>query len=264
MSPSVSDTTGLSLIVITRNEEASIGRCLDSLNFADEKIVVDSGSTDRTLEIASAHGARVVSTTDWPGFGPQKSRALDLARGDWVISLDADEWIEPGFIAVIKNAISDTNAPAAYRMSRRSRFNGQIIRHSGWSPDYVVRLFRRGRARFSDDLVHERLIVDGPIARLDMRIEHDSITSWADAEDKIERYSAAAARQLAARGVRGSPLKATLRGWAAFLKTYIYRGGFLDGAAGWDIAQYNRLYTDAKWRRLAEYSRGNVQPASRP
>ena len=252
--------TGLSLIVITRNEEASIARCLSSLDFADEKIVVDSGSTDRTVEIARAHGARVVSTADWPGFGPQKDRALDQVRGDWVISLDADEWIEPEFIATIKRAIAEPNAPAAYRMSRRSRFCGKIIRHSGWSPDYVVRLFRRGRAKFSDDLVHERLIVDGPIARLDMRIEHDSITSWADAEDKIERYSVAAARQLAARGMRGSSLKATLRGWAAFLKAYVFRAGFLDGTAGWDVAQYNRRYTDAKWRRLAEYSRGKVQP----
>ena len=249
----------LSLIVITRNEEESIARCLGSLNFADEIIVVDSGSTDRTVELARSHGAHVVSTADWPGFGPQKSRALDLARSDWVISLDADEWVDASFIDQIKTAIADLNAPDAYKMSRRSRFCGQIIRHSGWSPDYVVRLFRRGRARFSDDLVHERLIVDGRITRLKVRIEHDSIASWADAEDKIERYSVAAAQQLAARGFRGSPLKASLRGWAAFLKAYVYRAGFLDGAAGWGVAEYNRRYADAKWRRLAEYSRDNVR-----
>ena len=246
--------TSLSLIVITRNEEASIARCLGSVDFADDIVVVDSGSTDRTVEIARAHGANVVSPTDWPGFGPQKARALDLAKGDWVLSLDADEWIEKNFIPTIKQAIADPNAPDAYRMSRRSRFCGKIIRHGSWSSDHVVRLFRRGRARFSDDLVHEGLIVDGPTRKLKVRIEHDSITSPADAEDKIERYSIAAAQQLAERGARGSPLKASLRGWAAFLKSYIFRAGFLDGAAGFAVAEYNRRYTDAKWRRLAQYS----------
>lgn len=249
--------TGLSLIVITKNEEASIARCLGSVGFADEIVVVDSGSTDRTLEIARAHGANVFLRTDWTGFGPQKARALDLARGDWVLSLDADEWIEEGFIPTIKQAIANPNAPDAYRMSRRSRFCGKIIRHGSWSSDYVVRLFRRGRARFSDDLVHEGLIVDGPTRTLKVRIEHDSITSLADAEDKIERYSIAAAQQLAARGARGSPLKASLRGWAAFLKSYVFRAGFLDGAAGFGVAEYNRRYTDAKWRRLAQYSLAN-------
>jgi glycosyltransferase involved in cell wall biosynthesis len=251
----------LSLVVITKNEEASIARCLGSVSFADDIVVVDSCSTDRTVEIARAHGANVVSTTDWPGFGAQKARALDLARGDWVFSLDADEWIEQSFIAAIKQAIADPNAPDAYRMPRRSRFCGKIIRHGSWSSDRVVRLFRRGRARFSDDLVHEGLIVDGPIKRLDIRIEHDSITSLADAEDKIERYSIAAAQQLAARGARGSALKASLRGWAAFLKSYVFRAGFLDGAAGFGVAEYNRRYTDAKWRRLAQYSQGKMQQA---
>jgi hypothetical protein len=103
-------------------------------------------------------------------------------------------------------------------------------------------------------------MVDGPVTRLNVLIDHDSIASWADAEDKIERYSMAAAQQLAARGVRGSPLKASLRGWAAFLKAYVYRAGFLDGAAGWDVAEYNRRHADAKWRRLAEYSRKVSSP----
>jgi glycosyltransferase involved in cell wall biosynthesis len=250
------DVPSLSLIVITKNEEEAIGRCLSSLNCVDDIVVVDSGSTDRTVEIARAHGAHVVSTTDWPGFGPQKSRALNLARGDWVISLDADEWVDASFIAQIKKAIAEPNAPDAYQTPRRSRFCGKIIRHGGWSPDYVVRLFRRGRARFSNDLVHEGLIVDGLIRRLNVRIEHDCITSWADAEDKIQRYSIVAAQQLAARGFRGSDFKASLHGWTAFLKAYVYRAGFLDGAAGWGVAEYNRRYADAKWRRLAEYSRG--------
>ena len=243
----------LSLIVITKNEEHCIARCLRSVG-ADEVIVVDSGSTDRTVEIARASGARVVVTSDWPGYGPQKNRALELARGDWVLSLDADEWIEPEFSAKIRSAINAPDAPAAYQMRRRSRFCGKAMRFGGWSSDYIVRLFQRGQACFSDDLVHESLVVDGPIKRIDIAIEHDSIESWSDAQDKIDRYSRAAAQQMIARGRRATPFAAPLHGLAAFLKVYVLRLGFLDGAAGWGVAKYNREYSAAKWRRLAEYS----------
>jgi glycosyltransferase involved in cell wall biosynthesis len=242
----------LSLIVITKNEEAAIARCLGSAAFADEIIVVDSGSTDRTVEIARGLGARVVVTPDWPGFGAQKNRALDLARSDWVLSLDADEWIDPQYVAALRQAIADPAAPDAWRTSRRSRFCGRVVNHCGWSPDYVVRLFRRERARFSDDLVHEHLVVDGVTGKLGIRIDHDSIESWADAEDKIARYSLAAAQQMAARGRRASRRDAWLHGWGAFVKTLVLRAGFLDGATGWQVARYNRLYTEAKWRRAAE------------
>lgn len=243
----------LSLIVITKNEEHCIARCLSSVD-ADEIIVVDSGSGDRTVEIARASGARVVVTSDWPGYGPQKSRALELASSDWVLSLDADEWIEPEFGDRIRRAIDTPNAPAAYQTLRRSRFCGKTLRFGGWASDYVVRLFQRGHARFSDDLVHEGLIVSGPIRRIGVTIEHDSIESWPDAQDKIDRYSRAAAQQMMARGRRAGLLAAPLHGLAAFLKVYVFRLGFLDGAAGWGVAEYNRQYTAAKWRRLAEYS----------
>jgi len=245
----------LSLIVITKNEEACIGRCLASVPCADEIIVVDSGSSDRTVEIAESLGAKVIATSDWPGFGPQKQRALDLAQGEWVLSLDADEWLEPEAIAPLQAAMAAADA-MAYRISRRSRFCGHIINHSGWSPDYVTRLFRRGQGRFSDDLVHERIIIDGPLRTAAFRIEHDSITSRTDAEDKIVRYATAAAAQMFSRGKRVYPGKAALRGWTAFIKSYILRSGFRDGAAGWDVADYNRRYTYEKWRRLAELRRG--------
>lgn len=245
----------LSLIVITKNEEACIARCLGSVPFADEVIVVDSGSSDRTVAIAESLGAKVIVTSDWPGFGLQKARALAQANGAWVLSLDADEWLDPEAIAPLQAAMAITDPPAAYRMSRRSRFCGSVIRHCGWSPDYVTRLFRRGQGRFSDDLVHERLIIDGEVRTAPFRIEHDSITSQADAEDKIIRYSTAAAAQMFARGKRAGAAKAALRGWTAFIKTLVIRAGFLDGKAGWDVADYNRRYTYEKWRRLAELSR---------
>ena len=240
----------LSLIVITRNEEGSIGRCLRSVGFADEIVVVDNGSTDKTVEIARSLGANVLQPPDWPGFGPQKNRALKAATGDWVFSLDADEWIEPALEREIRSVIARTDAANGYEMPRRSRFCGAIVRHCGWSPDYVTRLFRRGSGHFSGDKVHERLIVDGRVGRLVYPIEHESITTFADAADKIDRYSRAAAAELRARGKRSNFLKALLRSWGAFLRTYIFRAGFLDGRTGFHVAEYNRRYTYEKWLRV--------------
>lgn len=241
----------LSLIVIAKNEEASIGRCLRSAAFADEMIVVDNSSTDNTVEIARALGARVIETKDWPGFGPQKNRALNAATGDWVLSLDADEWLEPPLADEIRAVLADTDAADGYEIPRRSRFCGKVVRHCGWSPDYVLRLFRREQARFSDDKVHEHVEVRGHVARLASPIEHDSITDLADAEDKIAHYAEATAAQLKTRGKTSSLLKARLRGLGAFLRTYVWRAGFLDGETGWMVADYNRRYTFEKWRRVA-------------
>jgi len=245
----------LSLIVITKNEEAAIARCLRSADFADEIVVLDSASADKTAEIARALGASVIVSADWPGFGPQKNRALREASGDWVLSLDADEWIEPALAAEIKVAIARPDAADGYEIPRRSRFCGKIVRHGDWRGDRVLRLFRRARGRFSDDKVHERVIVDGRIARLASPLDHDSITDPADAAAKIDRYAAAAAEQLAAEGKTSSEAKAAFRGWAAFLRGYVWRLGFLDGLTGWRVADYNRRYTYEKWARLAKLKR---------
>jgi len=242
----------LSLIVITKNEEAAIARCLRSANFADEAIVVDHGSTDRTAEIARASGARVTATPDWPGFGAQKNRALAQAVGDWVLSLDADEWIEPPLAAEISAVIARPDAADGYYIPRRSRFCGKIVRHGDWRGDRVLRLFRRDRGRFSDDVVHERIIVAGRIAQLASSLDHDSITDPGDAAAKIERYASAAADKLAAEGKSSSVAKAVVRGWAAFLRGYVLRFGFLDGRTGIGVAEYNRRYTYEKWARLAK------------
>ena len=245
----------LSLIIITKNEDTSIARCISSVPAAEDIVVVDNGSTDRTADIARSLGARVIDAPDWPGFGAQKQRALDAATGDWVLSLDADEWIETPLMRLIEATIATSDAKDGYEMPRRSRFCGRIVRHCGWSPDYVTRLFKRERGRFSDHTVHEHIMIDGRIGRLAAPIEHDSIESWADANDKIIRYSDAAAAQMTKQGKRSSPLKASLRGWAAFLKTFVLRAGFLDGRTGWDVAQYNRRYTNRKWRLLVKRTR---------
>lgn len=245
----------LSLIVITRNEEGSIGRCLQSAAFADEVVVIDNQSTDKTVEIARSLGARVIEAPDWPGFGRQKNRALDAATGDWVLSLDADEWIEPPLAAAIKAAIADPNATDGYEMPRRSRFCGEVVRHSGWWPDYVTRLWRRGRGRFVDAPVHEHVAVEGSIGRLREPIEHDAIADLNDARDKAARYAKAAATELAAQGKRSSEAKAIARAAGAFLRTYIWRAGFLDGATGLRVARYNTDYTYRKWAQLAQMNK---------
>jgi glycosyltransferase involved in cell wall biosynthesis len=244
----------LSVIVIARDEEASIGRTLASVAFADEIVVVDSGSSDRTVDIARSHGAKVTVTADWPGFGPQKNRALELATGDWVLSLDADEWLSEKSAAEIRSAIAAAKpAVVAYRLPRRSSFCGRFLRHSGWWPDYVVRLFRRERGRFSDDIVHERLIVEGAPATLAEPILHETFVDLEDLIAKMNRYSTASAMQLSREGKTAGLGEAIAHALWAFVRTYILRAGFLDGREGfmlaWATAE-GTYYRYAKLMRL--------------
>jgi glycosyltransferase involved in cell wall biosynthesis len=249
----------LSVIVITRNEARNIQGCLDSVAFADEAVVVDSGSTDDTVALAQARGARVVCTDDWPGFGPQKNRALDLAQGEWVFSLDADERVTPQLRDAILEAMAQPRFDA-YEVDRRSSYCGQYMKHSGWSPDRVVRLVRRGTARFSDSLVHERLLPRGPFGRLRGHLLHESMRDFESVIDKIDRYSTAGAQMLMARGVRGSMGKSIGHGLWAFLRTYVFRLGFLDGRLGLALAISNAegtYYRYLKLWLLQRQARGN-------
>lgn len=227
----------LSAIVITKNEAAKIGDCLESLAFCDERIVVDSGSSDDTVALAKAKGARVV-THDWNGFGPQKNFALSLAEGDWVLSLDADERVTPALAVQIKEAIAAGQADG-YEMPRLSSFCGRPMRHSGWYPDYVLRLFRRGRARFSDDLVHERVRCEGTVRRLSEPLIHHPVERLEDALSRMDRYSTAGADMIVESGRRVTFMTGILRGWWTFVRTYFLRLGFLDGREGFLLAVAN-------------------------
>jgi len=229
----------LSVVIITKNEEAGIRRCLESVAWAEQIIVLDSESTDRTVAICRELGAQVHESSDWPGFGPQKNRALALATGDWILSLDADEWVSPELRAVIEHSITAPGGMAAFMMPRRSSFCGRVMRHSGWWPDYVVRLFRRGSAHFSDDLVHERLIVDGLIGRLGTPLLHEAVPDLEAMMNKTNSYSTAGALMLHGQGRRASLVMAVLRGLWTFLRTYIFRLGFLDGREGFILAVAN-------------------------
>jgi len=226
----------VSAILITRNEQHNLADCLAGLSWCDEVIVVDSGSTDGTVELARSLGARVQVRTDWQGYGPQKNRALDLARFDWVLSVDADERVGAELAAEIRQAIARPDAPDAFSIPRLSSYCGQFMRHGGWYPDRVVRLFRRGTARFSDDIVHESVQTSGPVGQLRHDLLHISYRSLDDVLDKMNRYSSAGAAKLAARGRRGGLALALWRSNWAFLRTYVLRGGFLDGRLGFVLA----------------------------
>ncbi len=229
----------LSAIVITRDNERTIRRCIESLVWVDEIVVVDSGSTDRTPDICRELGARVHVTADWPGHGPQKNRALDLATGAWVLSVDSDEWVSAALRAEIERTLDAAGQARGYGVPRRSSFCGRYMRHSGWWPDYVLRLFRRDAGRFTDDHTHERLIVDGDVRRLREPIMHEAINDLDQMLGKMNAYSTSSARMKRQQGKRGSLIGAISHGLWAFFRTYVVRLGFLDGREGFILAVAN-------------------------
>jgi len=240
----------LSVILITFNEAHNLAECLTSLQgLADEIVIVDNGSRDGTLDIAAQFGARVVRTDDWPGFGPQKNRALDVARCDWVLSIDADERVTPALAQEIQAVIAQ-DAARAYEIPRLSWYCGRFMRHSGWYPDPVLRLFRRGRARFTDDLVHERLVAQDPVQRLSHDLLHYSFLDFSQVLAKVDRYSTASAQQMFDKGRRASPAGALVRGAWAFVRTYVLRAGFLDGPQGLALAISNAQGTYYRYLKL--------------
>ncbi len=229
----------LSVILITKNEEANLKDCLESVSFANEIIVVDSQSSDKTQEIAQSFGAKLEITSDWPGFGPQKNRALNLATQEWVLSIDADERVTPELKEEILAVISSKNAANCYAIPRSSWYCGRFMKHSGWYPDYVDRLFKRGTAKFSDHLVHERLLPDGPVAKLKNHFLHYSFRDFSQVLKKVDAYSTASAEQAYLKGKRSSVGKAIGHGLWAFFRTYFLRRGFLDGSQGLALAISN-------------------------
>jgi glycosyltransferase involved in cell wall biosynthesis len=240
----------LSVIIITKNEEAAIAACLESVAWADEIIVLDSASSDKTVDICKAHGAIVHQTTQWPGFGPQKNIALGFASHDWVLSLDADERVSADLRVEIEQALGSNSTKVAYQIPRKSSYCGQFINHSGWSPDYVLRLFPKAQSKFSDDIVHEHVIFEGEVKTLRNPILHISYTDLEEVLDKTNRYSSDGAKMWAQRGKKSSLSKAILHGVWAFLRTYILRLGCLDGRMGFILAVSNAETTYYRYLKL--------------
>jgi glycosyltransferase involved in cell wall biosynthesis len=250
----------LSVCVIAGNEEDRIGDCLASVGWADEIVVVDSRSTDRTAEIAAARGARVI-VRDWPGYVAQKNFALEQAASDWVLCLDADERVSPRLAESIRGVLAGPpDRTAGYRMARRTFHLGRWILHGGWYPDRKVRLVRRGRARWGGVDPHDRLEADGPVGDLAGDIEHYTYRDIADHLRTIDRFTTVAARELHARGRGGAVLGMLVHPPAKFLKMYLLKAGFLDGAPGFVVAVLGGYYVFLKYAKLWELRR---RPAGR-
>jgi glycosyltransferase involved in cell wall biosynthesis len=248
-------TVRLSAIVIAKNEARNIEACLDSLAFCDQRIVVDGDSDDGTASLAEAKGASVTIQKEWHGFGHQKNFALSLATCEWVLSIDADERVSDELAAEIRRVITEGLAQA-YEMPRLSTFCGRPMRHSGWYPDYVLRLFRRDRARFSDDLVHERVIFDGEIGRLKQPLAHHPVLHLEDSLSRMDRYSTARAEMIVGSGRRVSFFTGIVRGWWTFVQTYFIRLGFLDGREGFLLAVANAEGTYYRYMKAWLKGRG--------
>ena len=224
------DKLPLSVAIIAFNAADQIGPCLASVSFADEIVVVDSGSTDATAEIARAHGARV-ETREWQGFGRQKQHAVSLARHDWVLCLDVDERVTGRLARSIGEALSGRRY-RAWRMARRNRFLGRWLAHGEGYPDWSVRLFHRAHAGWSNDDVHEAVLTTTEVGRLDGDLLHESADDISTYLAKQNRYTSLHAHALFRQGVRAGPWRLLASPLARFVKFYFLRLGFLDGGAG--------------------------------
>ena len=225
----------LSAVIISRNARHHLPACLDSISFADEIVLIDSGSTDGSAELAAARGVRVVQK-EWLGFGRQKQYAVDQARHDWVLCLDADETVSPQLAASIQAALAAPVSPV-YRMPRRNRFLGRWLSHGEGYPDWSPRLFNRMNARWSDDLVHEKVLYAVTPGTLQGDLLHDSSDDLTAYLERQNRYTTLAARQAYELGRSAGFFHILMSPVVRFFKFYVFRLGFLDGMPGLKIGR---------------------------
>lgn len=245
----------LSVAIITKNEEANIRACLESVAFAGQIVVVDSGSTDATLAIAAEFGCDIYRE-GWLGFGRQKQIAIDRCVKPWVLLLDADERIPPETAELIKDiVISSDVKTAGFAFPRKNYFQGRWIRHAGWWPDRVLRLFRRDAGRMTGAAVHEAVEVRGAMKNLDAVIEHYTESGLDKILQKIDRYSTLGAQEAFAAGKRSSPASAFFRAALTFLQDYFLRLGILDGRQGLTLAVTDSVNKFFKYAKLIELQR---------
>ncbi|MDY0109595.1 MAG: glycosyltransferase family 2 protein [Candidatus Krumholzibacteria bacterium] len=238
----------ISAAIITHEAGPQLARCLATLDFCDEVVVLDQNSTDETAAICARHGARL-EQSEWLGFGPTKQRAVDLCRNRWVLSIDTDERVTPALRAAIAELPPAPDA-AAFAINRLSSFLGRRIRHCGWHPDWVVRLFDRERAAFDDRPVHEAIHARGPVARLSGLLEHEPYETMQQYIAKLNRYTTAAAADLRAQGRRCGPATALIRAHAAFWRMWLLQGGCRDGWAGAVLCHASAFYVLSKYVKL--------------
>jgi glycosyltransferase involved in cell wall biosynthesis len=244
----------LSAVIIAQNEEQNLPACIESVSFADEILVCDGGSDDRTVDIAEALGATVVRR-EFDGFASQKNFIIDQAKGPWILSLDADERVTGELKDEIIELLSSSGPLAdGYRMPRKGYFGGKWIRYGGWWPDYNLRLFRKGKGRFEEREVHESVNVEGEVETLSGPIEHRTYSDISDYLVRMDRYSTLAARQSYGENKRGKLSDIVLRPIFTFVKMYVFRQGFRDGYVGFQLAMLYAIYTFSKYAKVKEMS----------
>ncbi|MFA7061412.1 MAG: glycosyltransferase family 2 protein [Pedobacter sp.] len=255
MSPAKQDTAPtrlpLSVVIIAKNEAERIEECLASITWADEIVVVDSGSTDATCDIARRYTDRV-HFIPWQGFGPQKQATVDLASHEWILNVDCDERVTLELAAEIRQILSLPPPQGAYSIPRRTFLGRKEIKQCGWYPDRTIRLFDRTKSRYSDSLVHERVITDGAIGACSEHLLHYSFTGLSQLLAKLNNYSDLSARQMFDQGRRCSLFDLTVRPLFAFFKTYLLKTGIFDGVEGLVISVTTAMLTFAKYTKLRE------------
>lgn len=253
--PEAAGRPRLSVALICRDEARILDRTLAAAAFADEIVVVDSGSTDGTVEIARRHTPHVVHQP-WLGYAAQKNLAIERTTGEWVLSLDADEIVEPDLAEEIRQIVADPAALPAYRIPRKLVFLGRVIRHGGWYPDLNLRLFRRRAGRFEARQVHEAIRVDGPVGRTRGALRHESHPSLEAYLDTMNRYSSLAVEEMVERGgIRSSRVSGPAllgRPLGTFLYRYVLLAGFLDGRPGLVLNLMHAGYVLAKYAKAYE------------
>lgn len=249
---------GISVTIICLNEEANIRDCLESVRWADEIIVSDSGSTDKTLEICGQYGAVVTSDT-WRGFGAQKNLCASRARYDWILNIDADERVSAGLSDEIRLAAASGDRNGYY-IPRKNSFGGRHVRHCGWWPDYNLRLYRKGSGSWVERRVHEAVKLTGKAGHLKNPLEHKTYKDVSDYLQRMQRYSTLAAEEMHAAGKEAGAIDLLFRPCFTFFKMYFLKLGFLDGRLGIILSTLYASYTLAKYAKLWEMNRGGRQP----
>ena len=244
----------LSVVVITRNEEDTLPRCLSSVAWADEVIVVDSGSQDDTRQIAWEHGATVFEI-EWSGFGAAKAYGVDKATGEWILSLDADEAVSEELAQEIQLILRGETDFHGFDMPRKTRFLGRWIKHCGWYPDRVLRLFLKSRGKFDNARVHEKVILDGRMGHLSGELLHYSYPSLEHYLDKSNRYTTLGAEEAYRKGRRTTWFDLVIRPLVSFIAHYVSRQGFRDGREGFLVSVLSSLAVLVKYAKLKDMER---------